>query len=62
MLGVIPCHGGKGSAAAGKDTRRRAEVVHETYSARTGVPLRAVRLGEATTCIYREDIMLAVER
>ena len=34
MLGVIPCHGGKGMAAVMKDTGRFAEAVLEAYSAR----------------------------
>ena len=60
---VIPFHGGKwlGTTTAVKDTGGYVRVVPRTYSTRTMVPLRAVRLGEATTCISREDTYLQLE-
>ena len=52
---------GKGTATVVKDTGRYVRVVPRTYSIRTTVPLRAVRSGEATTCISREDTYLQLE-
>ena len=52
---------GKGTATVVKDTGRYVRVVPRTYSTRTTVPLRAVRSGEATTCISREDTYLQLE-
>ena len=52
---------GKGKATVVNDTGRYVRVVPRTYSTRTTAPLRAVRSGEATACISREDTYLQLE-
>ena len=65
MLGVIPCHGWKGNAAAGKDTRRHVGVVLETYSRECHCELyvwvkqRHVFIGKIL-CLQLEDKDLAI--